>query len=479
MFGDSFVTGSGSLSAVIQRLGVTNNLPGFLNFDPASAIETTASGGSGTDPVVRFTVPPVNEDLPVITITTFLDDDPDILLSSFTADPITDFAFDVEAANTGAPTGTPLPLNAADQQELQIVVNQAALLASISPAIESIEQAADPTATLASLSLTPTAVAEGSVNVFVGFNTSVTVPVTITVPSPATGGAFVGRQKIAENSSPLPKRRLFVNYSHFDNVPLRDGGVNVDRFVPGFETTFFEGRSSIEARFPFAATLDSTITADGHTSASHLEVGNATVGVKHLLFATDSFAVAGGMLVALPWADDVVVRVADQTVLARVNNEAVNLLPYVGGLYAPNDRWFMQGFIQTDIQTDGNSAFLSNGSSLASAGELDDPVQLFVDAAVGYWFLDSPDGAIQSAAATLELHYNRSLGDQDPARLGLFQIGSDAGNVETLNLVAGLTIRTAGNSQFGVGFATPIGNSADHQFDGELRVTWDWYPDGF
>jgi len=255
--------------------------------------------------------------------------------------------------------------------------------------------------------------------------------------------------------------------------------VNVDRFVPGFETTFFEGRSSIEARFPFAATLDSTITADGHTSASHLEVGNATVGVKHLLFATDSFAVAGGMLVALPWADDVVVRVADQTVLARVNNEAVNLLPYVGGLYAPNDRWFMQGFIQTDIQTDGNSAFLSNGSSLASAGELDDPVQLFVDAAVGYWFLDSPDGAIQSAAATLELHYNRSLGDQDPARLGLFQIGSDAGNVETLNLVAGLTIRTAGNSQFGVGFATPIGNSADHQFDGELRVTWDWYPDGF
>ncbi len=62
--------------------------------------------------------------------------------------------------------------------------------------------------------------------------------------------------KLSENTSPIPRDRVFVNYSYFDNVPLQQGGVDVNRFVPGFEKTFFNGITSVEVRAPMASTLD-------------------------------------------------------------------------------------------------------------------------------------------------------------------------------------------------------------------------------
>ena len=86
-----------------------------------------------------------------------------------------------------------------------------------------------------------------------------TTPIVI----PSSAGSVVGRMKIAENVSPLPRDRVFFNYSLFGNVPLSQGGGNVNRFSPGFEKTFFNRMTSVELRAPFAATLNSDVTVGG------------------------------------------------------------------------------------------------------------------------------------------------------------------------------------------------------------------------
>jgi hypothetical protein len=58
-----------------------------------------------------------------------------------------------------------------------------------------------------------------------------------------TPGASIGRVKIADNSSPLPRDRVFFDYNYFHNTSLN--GVNVNRYTPGLETTFFSGMTSL------------------------------------------------------------------------------------------------------------------------------------------------------------------------------------------------------------------------------------------
>src|SRR5690606_37245864 len=90
---------------------------------------------------------------------------------------------------------------------------------------------------------------------------------TLVIPDPgAAPGAFVGRQKISDNSSPIPRSRIFVNYDFFNATPLTSGEVDVSRVTPGFELAFFDDNLSIEVRAPFASTLDSDMDFFGRTS---------------------------------------------------------------------------------------------------------------------------------------------------------------------------------------------------------------------
>ena len=89
----------------------------------------------------------------------------------------------------------------------------------------------------------------------------------VEIPNPGAGGV-VGRTKIADDTSPMPRDRVFFDYSFFDGVPLTPSGVNVNRFTPGFEKTFFGGLMSFEMKVPMATTLDSTIVEGGATDTS-------------------------------------------------------------------------------------------------------------------------------------------------------------------------------------------------------------------
>ena len=170
---------------------------------------------------------------------------------------------------------------------------------------------------------------------------------------------MVGRLKIADDTSPMPRDRLIFDYNYFDGVPLFPGGVGVNRFTPGFEKTFFNGWMSFEMKFPMATTLDSTIVQDGVTNTSHGEFGNMFLTWKTLLLLHEKWAISGGLSVAPPTADDVNVVAADGTPLVRVRNRSTHLGPFLGFLWTPNDRWYAQGFLQYDVAANGNPVLVN------------------------------------------------------------------------------------------------------------------------
>ena len=84
----------------------------------------------------------------------------------------------------------------------------------------------------------------------------------------------MGRTKIAENTSPIPRDRLLFDYSYLRRRAAVPGGVNVNRFTPGFEKTFFDGLMSFEMKVPMATTLDSTLSRAASPTPRTPEFGN-------------------------------------------------------------------------------------------------------------------------------------------------------------------------------------------------------------
>lgn len=303
------------------------------------------------------------------------------------------------------------------------------------------------------------------------FNIFTSMETEICVPSPGT--STVGRVKLAENTSPIPRDRVFMNYSYFHNVPLGPRGADVDRFVPGFEKTFFAGLTSIEMRFPFAATLDSNVLSDGPTDTSNFEYGNMSLVSKTLLIQNQVWAFSGGIQVALPTADDVTVSTSGGTPLVLVENEAVHLMPFVGGLYTPNDRLFFQWFLQVDCNANDNPAAIRNPfvGALAPAGGLDDTDFMYLDLSLGYWlYRGSRCSKISGLAPIFEVHWNSSLEDTGFVEQDGIRVGNNAGQIDLVNLVAGLVIECGGNTSVTAAYTGPAVGDEDRDFDGEFRL---------
>lgn len=295
----------------------------------------------------------------------------------------------------------------------------------------------------------------------------------VDVPSPAVGGA-VGRVKIAENTSPMPRDRVFFNYSYFQNVPLTQTGINVNRFTPGFEKTFNEGTSSIEFRAPFATTLSSNVSATGVSDGDQLEFGNLSLTYKTLFYRDDDLAFSGGIQVGLPTADPVNVNLSDGTTIVKIKNQSVHLMPFLGALYTPNDRLFAQGFLQFDVAANGNDVLANMDlTKLQRVGSVQDSTYSYLDLSVGYWtyLADDQDAYLSGIAPMFEIHYNQSLQSGDVVRApGNFQLGTFGNNFSVVNAVIGTTFQFGASSALTMGYAVPLGSGNDRQFDGEFRL---------
>lgn len=284
----------------------------------------------------------------------------------------------------------------------------------------------------------------------------------IFIPSPGTGA--IGRMKIAENTSPLPRDRVFFNYSFFENVPLVVGGTNVQRFTPGIEKTFFDRRASIEFKTPMALTLGSDQDLAFPAVVDHFEFGNVQATLKFVLSESTNSAFTGGFAVNVPTADDS--RQLKNGTATIVKNEAVHLMPYFGGIYAPDNGFFVQGFVQVDLDLNGNPVYLAGNER----GIYQDQTLLFLDLGMGYWMYQEEVGwyGITGIAPTVELHYNRTLQDADV--IAGIDVGSSANSIELLTGVVGGTFTIGPLSWLTFGYAFPLGGGRDQQFDGEARA---------
>ena len=304
---------------------------------------------------------------------------------------------------------------------------------------------------------------------------SFTETTTIAIPNP--GGSVVGRMKLAENASPMPRNRVFVNYSFFDNVPLQATGVAVNRFTPGFEKAARDTENaSVEVRFPFAATLSPNILSNGATETGDIQFGNIFITFKKVFEQTDNYVISAGTSITIPTASDLSVSMPDGTQLVHIENRSVRVLPFLAGLTTVGDRMFAQGFMQFDFDTAGNPVNVNlSGSGLASAGTVQATNFVYLDIGMGYWLRrpeDNPDAFITAIVPTLELHMNRSLQATDVIAAGPFRIGDPQRAIQLDSFVVGGTVETAGRDTFTVGYAIPFGNHADQAFDGELRAFW-------
>ncbi|MCA9086623.1 MAG: hypothetical protein KDA81_21345 [Planctomycetaceae bacterium] len=292
----------------------------------------------------------------------------------------------------------------------------------------------------------------------------------------AAPGANVGRLKMAENASPIPTDRFFVNYSYFNDVNILKG-LSINRVTVGFESTIFNENMSVEVRTPFAQTAASTTYFNDtetfyRTDAS--QTGNMSIWFKALLAQSCTMSVAAGIGATLPTADSYfVIDERTDTLALMVKNKTVHFLPYVATVYTPTDRSFFQMMTQFDIDSQGNPIYFDDGGGLGQIGRFNDNNFVFFDAQVGYWVYKNNccNAAITGIAPIVEFHHNRTLntGDAIPA-LGL----NAPGKSNVSNLIVGLTARLGGNSSMTMGYATPVGG--DRQFDGEFRLTFNWVP---
>jgi len=302
-----------------------------------------------------------------------------------------------------------------------------------------------------------------------------TYSLAVNVPSPSVGAGVVGRMKVSDGNSPLPRDRVYFRYDLLNGLPIAPGGVDMDRFTPGIERTFAGGMFSAELRVPFAATLDSNIvTGPGGFGGHNVEFGNLALFGKVLLYATDELAISSGIGLTLPTADDVNVRLADGTSLVHVANQSVHLKPFLSGLYTPDSRWFAQGFLEIDTDLNGNATSANTGTGLSPVGRLNDATYLFADLGVGWWLQQRSERNSIGIAPTVEVHYNTSLQEADSITAGALQIGNFGSNVAALNVTVGATLELGNSTNVSMGYITPIGGGTDQQLDGGFRVMFDY-----
>jgi hypothetical protein len=304
-------------------------------------------------------------------------------------------------------------------------------------------------------------------------------------------GATVGFVKLTENMSPLPRDRVYMNYSYFRNANFFYERADVNRFVPGFEKTFYDGWTSIEIRTPFAATLSNNqwIQSTGECREYRdIEFGNMSVIFKSLLVERKTWAITGGVQVMLPTAADTNLYFATPTnpqskemQSVFVDNQSTHVMPFLGSVWAPNDRFFSQALLQVDVDSNGNAAYVNNnlqqgvyGDSLDSVGRLYMPTFMYMSFGTGYWLYRDNSANFTGFAPIMEVHVNQGMSQFNPITTSTYQLGSPTGVVSVTNALIGCNFEWGQRSTLTFAYVTPLGGGADRFFDGELRALYNW-----
>jgi len=257
---------------------------------------------------------------------------------------------------------------------------------------------------------------------------------TIFIPV-ANAGAF----KIADNESPRPLNRVFINYNYFNNV---NGSINtglsrfdLHRETIGFERAFLNGNVSFGMRLPFIQLTNNSIVEDN-------QVGDLTLIGKYAFINDPDTGniLSGGLVITTPTGEDFVTATGDTI-------HSTLLQPFLGYIFNLSDSLYLHGFSSLSVPTDS-----------------DDVTLLFNDIGLGYWLYRSQtDGLVSAVVPTAELHVNTPLNQRGSQ-------ASPVGFPDVVNITAGSYVVFRRGSTLGLALATPL--TGPQPFDVEVLVNF-------
>lgn len=241
----------------------------------------------------------------------------------------------------------------------------------------------------------------------------------------------MGRFKVADNNSPIPRTRLLYSYNYFDQ-PFRTDG-NLHRNFLGGEGAFLDGLVSAQIKF-------AVDRYDGFSGAADKsDVSNIETTLKALAYRTTSTAISGGVAIGWPTAN----------LPGTLTDDNYLFAPFVGYLFAPEgSNWFIQGFEQLDVPTESMDLLL-----------------LHTDVGIGFLLRERPDAFISMIAPTAELHLYTPIGSASgPYR--------DLAYQDTLNMTLGATTRLGRAVTLALGSSFPISSQRDYDYEFQLHLNW-------
>ncbi len=305
---------------------------------------------------------------------------------------------------------------------------------------------------------------------------------TVTTGIPLAGGGR--RTPIAENNKPIPMDRFYFNYNHYHNAlvttPNGIGGptatTSLDRYLIGFEKTFFDGLCSIDVRIPIVGGMNISGT---DLSVRGGQAGNLNLVLKGLLWSDENTAIGAGVSFDTPTGSDVVMEYSGTR--NTIYNDAVFISPFIGFLCETNSNWFAEGILQIDIPLCGNRiGYEYSGSSMISPDKWNDQTLLQVDLTAGYWLCRNPEKPILTGlAAILELHVITTTTDADTISQNIsnniFLYDMPTNRFTMVHLTTGLHANIGQNTTFRVGGVFPLQKQAYRAFDAEVMASINRY----
>jgi hypothetical protein len=302
------------------------------------------------------------------------------------------------------------------------------------------------------------------------------------VEGPLALGGGARRSKVAENNKAYPTHRVYLNYHHFHNAlefreadPFGTDGSSssksIDQFTFGIERPLFHDRLSVELRVPFTAGLDEE-TPFGSAAIEAGAFGDLALIFKHVIYRTETASLVTGLGFTAPTGADAEFFEQSPGSSERVfvlRNDAWHLMPYLGCLFTPDDRLFIQVFTQLDFPTVGNTF-----ESIAGNSVLNEPAVLFVDTSIGYWLYDRPFRRyLTGVAALVELHTTTPLQEIDVIFPTDVDELSANPRLDVVNATAAIHMRITEMSDLRVGISFPLSTdnaSGNRFFDSEIAA---------
>lgn len=287
---------------------------------------------------------------------------------------------------------------------------------------------------------------------------------------PVLAPTAVRNFKVAENQCTLPIDRVYSDYVYFNDLGS-NSDTQLERYIFGFERTFFEGNASFGLRVPFNVVepglIDNGASEIGNFGVGKVrqgDIGDLT-GIFKLLLSEDlstGNAWSGGVAVTAPTGPNTVADV-DEVFIPQIEHNGT-IQPFFAHLRFLGNGWFMQYFLAADIPFDDSDAtFLFNDFGVGNIIELRGP-------------------CLTAIVPTFEIHANNPLNnrliaaDQFIRRDQLFVFDQQSFFLEgefvvkdQVNALAGVTFEFYDRSTLALGLVAPLGNEPIYDWELQLQ----------